>query len=107
MLRRHLGGFQVIRQIAALPYRNVGQGLDAPGQILLVTSRESKRWGIAKGNFADNIEPHAAAAQEAEEEAGVRGAVCPTPLGTYRYRKRKGSGASLMAGVEGFPLSGM
>jgi uncharacterized protein Yka (UPF0111/DUF47 family)/ADP-ribose pyrophosphatase YjhB (NUDIX family) len=74
-------------------------------QVLLVTSRESRRWVIPKGNFANNVSPHAAAAQEAEEEAGVRGAVCPTPLGTYRYRKRKGSGASLMADVEVFPLS--
>lgn len=73
--------------------------------MLLVTSRESKRWVIPKGNFANTVSPHAAAAQEAEEEAGVRGAVCPTPLGTYRYRKRKGSGASLMADVEVFPLS--
>lgn len=73
--------------------------------MLLVTSRESRRWVIPKGNFANNVTPHAAAAQEAEEEAGVRGAVCPTPLGSYRYRKRKGSGASLMADVEVFPLS--
>ena len=98
-------GIRTIRQIAALPYRNVGQGLDAPVQILLVTSRETKRWVIPKGNFANTIVPHAAAAQEAEEEAGVRGAVCPTPLGSYRYRKRKGSGASLMADVEVFPLA--
>jgi predicted phosphate transport protein (TIGR00153 family) len=88
-----------------LPYRNVGQGLDAPVQILLVTSRETKRWVIPKGNFGSNIAPHAAAALEAEEEAGVRGAVCPTPLGTFRYRKRKGSGASLMADVDVFPLA--
>ena len=74
-------------------------------QVLLVTSRESGRWVIPKGNFANTVSPHAAAAQEAEEEAGVRGAVCPTPLGTYRYRKRKGSGASLMADVEVFPLA--
>ena len=94
-----------IRQIAALPYRTVGRGLLAPVQVLLVTSRESGRWVIPKGNFANTVSPHAAAAQEAEEEAGVRGAVCPTPLGTYRYRKRKGSGASLMADVEVFPLS--
>ncbi len=73
--------------------------------MLLVTSRESRRWVIPKGNFGNNVSPHAAAAQEAEEEAGVRGAVCPTPLGTYRYRKRKGSGASLMADVEVFPLA--
>jgi uncharacterized protein len=94
-----------IRQIAALPYRNVGRGLRAPVQVLLVTSRETGRWVIPKGNFANNVSPHSAAALEAEEEAGVRGSVCPTPLGTYRYRKRKGSGASLMADVEVFPLS--
>lgn len=88
-----------------MPYRNVGRGLRAPVQVLLVTSRESGRWVIPKGNFANHISPHAAAAQEAEEEAGVLGAVCPTPLGTFRYRKRKGSGASLMADVEVFPLS--
>jgi uncharacterized protein len=98
-------GFRAIRQIAALPYRNVGHGLDAPVQILLVTSRESKRWVIPKGNFGNNMAPHAAAAREAEEEAGVLGAVCPTPLGSYRYRKRKGSGASLMADVDVFPLA--
>lgn len=83
----------------------MGQGLDAPVHILLVTSRESKRWVIPKGNFGNNIAPHAAAALEAEEEAGVRGAVCPTPLGSFRYRKRKGSGASLMADVDVFPLA--
>ncbi|WP_199662386.1 DUF47 family protein [Sphingomonas edaphi] len=94
-----------MRQIAALPYRNLGQELDAPVQILLVTSRESKRWVIPKGNFGSNIAPHAAAALEAEEEAGVRGAVCPTPIGSFRYRKRKGSGASLMADVDVFPLA--
>ena len=88
-----------------MPYRNVGRGLRAPVQVLLVTSRESGRWVIPKGNFANTVSPHAAAAQEAEEEAGVRGAVCPTPLGTFRYRKRKGSGASLMYDVEVFPLA--
>ena len=98
-------GVRTIRQIAALPYRNVGQGLDAPVQILLVTSRETKRWVIPKGNLSGNLAPHAAAAREAEEEAGVVGAVCPTPLGSYRYRKRKGSGASLMADVDVFPLA--
>ena len=74
-------------------------------QVLLVTSRETGRWVVPKGNFGNSVSPHAAAAKEAEEEAGVRGAVCPTPLGTYRYRKRKGSGASLMADVEVFPLA--
>jgi uncharacterized protein Yka (UPF0111/DUF47 family)/8-oxo-dGTP pyrophosphatase MutT (NUDIX family) len=78
--------------------------LDAPVSILLVTSRESRRWVIPKGNLSAGADPHRAAAAEAEEEAGVIGVVCPTPLGSYRYRKRRGSGASLMADVEVFPL---
>jgi hypothetical protein len=35
----------------------------------------------------------------------VLGAVCPVPLGSYRYRKRQGSGASLMVDVDVFPLA--
>ena len=73
--------------------------------MLLVTSRESKRWVIPKGNLPNGLAPHDGAAKEALEEAGVTGAICPVPLGTFRYRKRKGSGASLMADVEVFPLS--
>jgi len=94
-----------IRQIAALPYRSTGPGLDAPVSVLLVTSRETKRWVIPKGNLQPGVSPHQAAASEAEEEAGVRGVVCPTPLGSYRYRKRRGSGASLMVDVDVFPLA--
>lgn len=33
------------------------------------------------------------------------GLVCPTPLGSYRYRKRRGNGASLMVDVAVFPLA--
>ncbi len=88
-----------------MPYRTEGVALDAPVSILLVTSRETKRWVVPKGNIGSGVAPHIAAAREAEEEAGVRGAVCPTPLGSYRYRKKRGNGAWLMADVELFPLS--
>ncbi|GAA4037245.1 hypothetical protein GCM10022281_17370 [Sphingomonas rosea] len=98
-------GFHAIRQIAALPYRARGANLDAPVSVLLVTSRETKRWVIPKGNPMGSTAPHAAAALEAEEEAGVRGSVCPVPLGSYRYRKRRKTGASLMFDVEVYPLS--
>lgn len=74
-------------------------------QVLLVTSRGTGRWVIPKGNKEAGLSPHASAALEAEEEAGVRGALCPIPLGSYRYRKRRGSGASLMIDVDVFPLS--
>ena len=33
------------------------------------------------------------------------GLVCPTPLGSYRYRKRRSNGASLMVDVAVFPLA--
>jgi len=95
----------VIRQIAALPYRTEGNAIDAPVRVLLVTSRENKRWVIPKGNPPSALSAHAAAAREAEEEAGVLGLVCPTPLGSYRYRKRRGNGASLMLDVDVFPLA--
>ncbi len=85
-----------------MPYRATGDGADAAIQILLITSRESKRWVIPKGNLTAGINPHQAAAAEAEEEAGVVGPVCPTPLGSYRYRKRRRNGASLMVDVEVF-----
>jgi predicted phosphate transport protein (TIGR00153 family) len=79
--------------------------LDAPIRILLVTSRDTRRWVVPKGNAPAGGPPHRAAAAEAEEEAGVIGAVCPTPLGSYRYRKRRPNGASLMVDVEVFPLA--
>ena len=73
--------------------------------MLLITSRATRRWVIPKGNPKHGLEAHAAAALEAEEEAGVVGLVCPTPLGSYRYRKRQPTGASLMIDVDVFPLA--
>lgn len=98
-------GERNIRQIAALPYRTDGDAIDAPIHILLITSRETRRWVIPKGNVPSGTTPHQAAAIEAEDEAGVRGAICPTPLGSYRYRKRRQNGASLMVDVDVFPLA--
>jgi uncharacterized protein len=88
-----------------LPYRTEGSALDAPVLVLLVTSRGTGRWVIPKGNVGKGATLHAAAAREAEEEAGVAGAVCPIPLGSYRYRKKRNNGASLMVDVDVFPLA--
>ncbi|SFR81839.1 DUF47 family protein [Sphingomonas jatrophae] len=95
----------LIRQIAALPYRSIDPLPGGVVQVMLVTSRGTKRWVIPKGNQPAGLAPHAAAGMEAEEEAGVCGPVCPTPLGSFRYRKRRGSGASLMVDVDVFPLA--
>jgi len=88
-----------------LPYRTEGTGADQVLKVMLVTSRGTRRWVLPKGNVAARTAPHVAAAEEAEEEAGVLGAVCPVPLGSYRFRKRVRSGASLMADVDVFPLA--
>src|SRR5688500_14885071 len=95
-----------IRQVAALPYRIDGIAPDARVRVMLITTRGTKaRWVLPKGNLSAGATPHLSAAREAEEEAGVLGAVCPVPLGSYRYRKRQGSGASLMVDVDVFPLA--
>lgn len=94
-----------IRQVAALPYRTAGGALDAPVTILLVTSLETRRWVLPKGNMVTGLSDHASAAHEAEEEAGVLGAACPTSIGRYRYRKKRRNGASLMVDVAVFPIA--
>ena len=79
--------------------------LDSAVEVMLVTSRETKRWVLPKGNRIKGLSPHAAAAQEAHEEAGVIGSVCPTPLGNYSYRKLLRSGAALLVEVVVFPFA--
>ena len=70
-------------QYAALPYRLRGRQL----QILLITSRRTRRWIIPKGWPMDGLRPQDAAAQEAAEEAGIIGQIADAPLGSYRYAK--------------------
>jgi 8-oxo-dGTP pyrophosphatase MutT (NUDIX family) len=71
-------------QYAALPYRIVGRQVD----ILLITSRQTKRWVIPKGWPMEELRPEEAAALEAAEEAGILGEVESKPVGSYRYLKR-------------------
>lgn len=88
-----------------MPYRATSDALDAPVSVLLVTSMETRRWVLPKGNLVKGLSAHASAAHEAEEEAGVLGAACPTSIGSYRYRKRRNNGASLMVDVDVFPIA--
>lgn len=91
-----------LRQIAALPYET---GADGSMRILLITSRDTRRWVIPKGNRIKGLAGHRAAEQEAFEEAGIHGIACPAPLGRYRYDKRSPDGRSREATVEVFPLA--
>jgi len=71
---------------------------------MLVTSRKTKRWIIPKGWPMTRMAPHAAAAQEALEEAGVVGRVANKPIGSYSYDKRLRTGAVIVCEVHVFPL---
>lgn len=71
------------RQVAALPWRRGADGIE----ILLVTSRETRRWVTPKGGRMPGLTDSEAAAVEAFEEAGVEGEVTEEPLGTFRYLK--------------------
>jgi 8-oxo-dGTP pyrophosphatase MutT (NUDIX family) len=77
-------------QVAALPIR---WNPDGSYSVLLVTSRETRRWIIPKGWPQPQQEDHAAAAQEALEEAGVLGEACAESVGSYVYQKRRRRGA--------------
>ena len=73
--------------------------------VLLITSRETRRWVLPKGNRIRGLANHEAAAHEAFEEAGVSGIACPTPLGQYSYWKRRRNGQVKHATVSLFPLA--
>jgi len=72
--------------------------------ILLVTSRDTKRWVLPKGNLMVGIAPHRVAAREAEEEAGVRGTIMRKPLGRFPYRKWRNAKSFDLAKVDVFAL---
>ena len=88
------------RQCAALPFRE----RDGEVQVLLVTSRETRRWVLPKG-WTEKRGGALQAQREAFEEAGIRGRIATTPLGAYAYDKRLGGGATVTCEVEVFALA--
>ena len=73
-------------QFAALPCRI---GVDGGPEVLLLTSRETRRWVIPKGWPIKGLKPREVAAREAYEEAGLRGTISGKhPIGAYHYEKR-------------------
>lgn len=71
---------------------------------MLVTSRETKRWVVPKGWPIPGAKPHASAAREALEEAGVLGRADSDAIGAYHYDKRLKNGTQARCKVEVFPL---
>ncbi len=95
-------GIRIIRQIAVLPYRPNDSGAT---EVMLITSRETKRWVLPKGNMIKGLKDHEAASHEAYEEAGLIGIACPYAIGSYQYRKGRKDGTSRAAMVDIFPFS--
>lgn len=92
---------QILHQAGVIAYRI----LDAKVQVLLMTSRDTGRWIIPKGNIDGGVTPSEAAEKEAYEEAGVKGTIAGSiPLGIYTYSKKRRSGDTQAAAVEVYLL---
>lgn len=72
-------------QFAAIPWRRDDKG---EVEVMLITSRETRRWVIPKGWPIKGMKAGKSAAREAFEEAGIRGKVSKRPVGAYAYDKR-------------------
>jgi 8-oxo-dGTP pyrophosphatase MutT (NUDIX family) len=59
-------------------------------QVLLISRKRSKKWGIPKGKCIPTLNFPENAAKEAFEEAGVIGYVSPFSVGVFRAKKRVG-----------------
>jgi 8-oxo-dGTP pyrophosphatase MutT (NUDIX family) len=76
-------------QFAVAPWRRTSAG---ELEVLLITSRETRRWVIPKGWPIKGMSSAKSAAREAFEEAGVKGKVDKSPVGAYAYDKRLKNG---------------
>jgi 8-oxo-dGTP pyrophosphatase MutT (NUDIX family) len=90
-----------LHQAGVIAYRI----LDGKVQLLLMTSRDTGRWIIPKGNIDAGATPAKAAEKEAYEEAGVKGTITRLlPLGTYTYLKKLDRAEARRAAVEVYLL---
>jgi 8-oxo-dGTP pyrophosphatase MutT (NUDIX family) len=89
------------RQYAAVPWC---MGEDGRVLVLLITSRETRRWVVPKGWAEPGVKPREQAALEAFEEAGLEGVIGPGRLGSYRYDKQLRSGRAVPVRVDVYPL---
>lgn len=87
-------------QVGALCYRVVH---DKP-EILLITSRDTRRWIIPKGWPMKGQTLAQAARTEAWEEAGVEGKAFERLLGMYGYQKKMEGGDPLHCIVSLYPV---
>jgi 8-oxo-dGTP pyrophosphatase MutT (NUDIX family) len=93
---------ETFEQFGAVCLRTGSQGRI---EILLVTTRETRRWTIPKGWPIKGLKPHEVAEREAWEEAGVKGKAKKRPLGSYAYLKTLDDGSMVATVVEAHLLT--
>jgi 8-oxo-dGTP pyrophosphatase MutT (NUDIX family) len=87
------------RQYAAMPWR-----IQVGPEILLASSRDTRRWVIPKGWPMKGRKPYMTAALEALQEAGLLGKIAKAKFGSFHYDKRLNSGVAVLCIVDVFPL---
>lgn len=89
-------------QIAALCHRTG----EAGPEVLMITSRETKRWIIPKGWPMHGTDAAGTALQEAWEEAGVKAETRrPARIGRYRYDKVLDGGLPVATDVDVYAVA--
>ena len=88
-------------QYGVVPVRRSATGAV---EILLITSRETRRWVVPRGNPVPGRSAVESAAQEAFEEAGIAGRTTAEPIGRYGYDKRRRDGRIVPAEVALFRM---
>jgi 8-oxo-dGTP pyrophosphatase MutT (NUDIX family) len=89
------------KQYAALPYAV----RDGELVVMLVTSRETRRWIIPKGWPEKHLQGHEVAELEAFEEAGLVGDASLTPFASFEYLKRINPAKERRCTVDVFALA--
>lgn len=92
----------MLTQYGVIPVRRTAQG---GFEVLLITSRETRRWVVPRGNPISGKSSAESAAQEAFEEAGILGEVEPEAIGRYSYEKRRRFGIVVPAVVHLFRMN--
>jgi len=89
-------------QYGVLPYRFTDTN---SLEVLLVTTRQTRRWIIPKGWPIKGLKPPRSAAREAYEEAGIRGTVGAKSIGVFSYEKGlDANGGTVPCEVRVFPM---
>jgi 8-oxo-dGTP pyrophosphatase MutT (NUDIX family) len=73
-------------------------------EVLLITTKQRKRWIVPKGRRIRGLKPAKCAAREAFEEAGVLGAIGKKPIGAFRFVETVDNSLSMLCRVRVYPM---